>query len=109
MIPEAGSLPILVVEDGPEIIAAYKSYLKGSGFQMIAAATTRGAEDVLDQVKPRAIVLDIVLRSEDSWQFVTASQARRGNARHSDPGRQYGRGSSEGFPPGSGPVPVEAG
>ncbi len=44
--------------------------LKGSGFQLLAAGTTREAEDSLDRVLPAAIVLDIVLRSEDTWAFV---------------------------------------
>ncbi len=52
------------------MMMAYKSYLKGSGFQMIRAGTTREAEDILDRIQPRAIVLDIVLRSEDTWSFL---------------------------------------
>jgi signal transduction histidine kinase/CheY-like chemotaxis protein len=63
------SLPVLVVEDSPEMMMMYKSYLKGSGFQLLPATTTREAENVLDRVRPAAIVLDIVLRSEDTWAF----------------------------------------
>ncbi len=64
------SLPILLVEDSPEMIMMYKSYLKGSGFQVLPANTTREAESVLDRVLPAAIVLDIMLRSEDTWAFM---------------------------------------
>jgi DNA-binding response OmpR family regulator len=64
------SLPVLVVEESPEIMMIYKSYVKGSGFQLLPASTTREAEDSLDRVRPAAIVLDIVLRSEDTWAFV---------------------------------------
>ena len=64
------SLPVLVVEDSPEMMMMYNSYLKGSGFQLVPAGTTREAEDSLDRVRPAAIVLDIVLRSEDTWAFV---------------------------------------
>jgi signal transduction histidine kinase/DNA-binding response OmpR family regulator len=64
------SLPILLVEDSPEMILMYKSYLKGSGFQVLPANTTREAEGVLDRVLPAAIVLDIMLRSEDTWAFM---------------------------------------
>jgi signal transduction histidine kinase/CheY-like chemotaxis protein len=69
-IPEPGSLPVLIVEDRPEMMMMYKSYLKTSGFQALPARTTREAEDLLDRVRPCAIVLDIVLRSEDSWAFM---------------------------------------
>jgi CheY-like chemotaxis protein len=64
------SLPVLVVEDSPEMMIMYKSYLKGSGFQIMPASTIREAEDILDQIRPSAIVLDIVLRSEDTWSFL---------------------------------------
>ena len=69
-IPEPSSLPVLIVEDSPEMMMMYKSYLKTSGFQVLLARTTREAEDLLDRVLPCAIVLDIVLRSEDSWAFM---------------------------------------
>ena len=67
---DPASVPVLVVEDSPEMMMMYNSYLKGSGFQVLPAGTTREAEDVLDRVRPDAIVLDIVLRSEDTWAFV---------------------------------------
>jgi CheY-like chemotaxis protein len=38
--------------------------------QLISAATTWEAEDVLDRIRPAAIVLDILLRSEDTWAFL---------------------------------------
>lgn len=66
------SLPVLVVEDSTEMTMTYKSYLKGSGFQVLPAATTREAEDILDRMRPAAIVLDIILRSETAWEFVAA-------------------------------------
>ena len=67
---EASSQPVLFVEDDPEVIMVYESYLRDSGFQLISAATTREAEQVLEQIQPRAIVLDIVLRAEDTWSFM---------------------------------------
>ncbi len=64
------SIPVLVVEDSPEMMMMYKSYLKGSGFQIFPAGTVREAEDLLDQVRPGAILLDVLLRSEYSWAFM---------------------------------------
>jgi CheY-like chemotaxis protein/anti-sigma regulatory factor (Ser/Thr protein kinase) len=69
-VPDPASLPVLVVEDSPEMMMMYNSYLKGTGFQVLPASTTREAEDVLERVRPDAIVMDIVLRSEDTWAFV---------------------------------------
>ena len=68
--PDSASEPVLFIEDSAEMLMAYESYLKGSGFQLIGARTTREAENILDRIQPRAIVLDIVLRSEDTWAFL---------------------------------------
>jgi signal transduction histidine kinase/CheY-like chemotaxis protein len=64
---DPASVPVLVVEDSPEMVMTYRSYLKGSGFQPLFAATAREAEESLDKTRPAAIVLDLVLRSEDTW------------------------------------------
>jgi CheY-like chemotaxis protein len=66
-VPDPASLPVLIVEDRPEIMMAYKSFLKDSGFQPVPAFTSREAEEVLERIQPAAIVLDVVLRSEDTW------------------------------------------
>ncbi len=77
--PEAGpavwvrdpnSKPVLVVEDSPEMIMMYKGYMRGSGFQVVPAASVREAERILETVRPEAIILDIVLRSETTWPFL---------------------------------------
>lgn len=69
-IPDPARIPVLVIEDSPEIVTVYKSFLKDSEFQLVAAGTTRDAEALLERVQPRAIVLDIVLRAEDTWGFL---------------------------------------
>ncbi len=73
-IPEAehdpSSVPVLVVDDRPEMMMMYRQYLAGSGFEMLPAATTREADEFLERVRPAAIILDIVLRSEDTWAFL---------------------------------------
>jgi signal transduction histidine kinase/CheY-like chemotaxis protein len=66
---DPASLPVLVLEDRPEMMMMYKSYLSGSGFQLFPANTTREGEEVLERIRPAAIILDIMLRSEDTWAF----------------------------------------
>jgi signal transduction histidine kinase/DNA-binding response OmpR family regulator len=66
-LPDPLSRTVLVVEDSPEMVMTYRSYLRGSGFQLAVAATTREAEDFLEGVRPCAIILDVILRSEDTW------------------------------------------
>ena len=63
-------VPILFVEDSPEELLVYEKFLKGSGFQMIRALTTRQARHALAQHRPAAVVLDILLRGEDTWTLL---------------------------------------
>jgi CheY-like chemotaxis protein len=74
-------IPVLFVEDSPETMAIYRSFLKDSEYQIVTAGTTRDADRILDTIQPRAIVLDIMLRSEDSWSFLarlkTATDSRK--------------------------------
>jgi signal transduction histidine kinase/CheY-like chemotaxis protein len=69
-VDEPGSVPVLIVEDGPDMRVVYRSLLRGSGFRPILASTVREAQDLLEQIRPHAILLDILLRSEDTWRFL---------------------------------------
>jgi CheY-like chemotaxis protein len=69
-VPESTKLAVLIVEDNPAMKMMYNSFLEGSLFQPVHASTTREAEQILDQLRPAAIVLDVVLRAEDSWAFL---------------------------------------
>jgi signal transduction histidine kinase/CheY-like chemotaxis protein len=72
--PEPDRVPVLVVEDSAEERLLYEKFLKGSGFQLVHAATTRQARQALRIVKPRAIILDILLRGEDAWEFLAETK-----------------------------------
>jgi signal transduction histidine kinase/CheY-like chemotaxis protein len=67
---DTASLPVLVLEDKVEMMMMYRSYLKNSGFQLVPASTIRDAQEVLERLRPRVIILDVVLRAEDSWRFL---------------------------------------
>ena len=69
-VPESGKLPVLIIEDSQPMWMIYQSFLAGSVFQPVHASTTREAEEILDRLRPAAIVLDILLRSEDTWSFL---------------------------------------
>jgi CheY-like chemotaxis protein len=69
-------IPILVVEDSPETVMLYEKYLETAGFQVFAARSPREAEAALRAVRPSAVVLDILVRGEDGWRFLTEIKAR---------------------------------
>lgn len=63
--------PILVVEDDRKTIFIYEQYLSMAGFQVVPARTISDAERLLRTMRPAAIVLDIMLDGESSWQFLS--------------------------------------
>src|SRR5262249_46609605 len=64
-------VPVLVVEDSNEIVLLYDKMLGSAGFQVLGARSLREARDALAAFRPRAIILDIMLKGEDSWTLLT--------------------------------------
>jgi signal transduction histidine kinase/CheY-like chemotaxis protein len=73
---EPERVPVLVVEDSPETILLYERFLAPGGFQVLAAHSLRDARNALGAFRPRAIILDIVLRGEDAWEFLAELKRR---------------------------------
>ena len=67
---DPASVPVLVLEDKAEMMMMYRSYLKNSGFNFVPALTIRDAQEALERLRPRVIIFDLVLRSEDSWRLL---------------------------------------
>lgn len=62
--------PIVVVEDNREALFVYEKYVKGSGFQVIPADTIDAANRLVREVRPFAVILDILLHEESTWEFL---------------------------------------
>jgi len=69
-------VPILVVEDRSETLLIYEKMLGSAGFQVLGARSLRDARDALAAFRPRAIVLDIMLKGEDAWTLLTELKRR---------------------------------
>jgi signal transduction histidine kinase/CheY-like chemotaxis protein len=67
---EPGKIPVLLVEDEPEATLFYEKILRGTPYQVIPAGTLREGRDLLARSAPAAIVLDILLRGEDTWRWL---------------------------------------
>lgn len=63
-------IPVLVVEDNRETLFFYEKYFKGNGYQALPARTLKQARTVLDELRPAAIILDIMLSHESTWAFL---------------------------------------
>jgi CheY-like chemotaxis protein len=64
-------VPVLVVEDSSETLLVYDKMLASAGFQVLGARSVREARDALATFRPRAIILDIMLKGEDAWNLLT--------------------------------------
>ena len=67
---DASKLPVLVVEDNREALFIYEKYLKATEFQVVPAQDLKEARRALEEFKPIAIVLDVLLQGEHSWQLL---------------------------------------
>ena len=64
-VPDAGRLPVLVVEDNPADAFAIKRALADSPYQALEARTIAAARGWLERLHPAAIVLDVVLLGDE--------------------------------------------
>jgi signal transduction histidine kinase/CheY-like chemotaxis protein len=67
---DTSKAPILVVEDDRKTIFVYERYLSMTGFQVIPARTIDDARKLIKVHRPAAIVLDVMLEGETSWDFL---------------------------------------
>jgi signal transduction histidine kinase/DNA-binding response OmpR family regulator len=61
---------ILIVEDNSETAFVYSRYLAAAGFQPHSVSSIDEARKVIDSSRPSAIILDLLLRAETSWNFL---------------------------------------
>ena len=64
-------IPVLAIEDNIEQLLLFEKFVSGSQYQIVSTRSLRQAREALAHAHPRAILLDIVLRGEDTWEFLT--------------------------------------
>lgn len=68
--PEFHRAPILIVEDDPQTAHEFETFLRHTEFQPIIATNIAQAENWVSRHTPDAIILDVVIEEEPSWQFL---------------------------------------
>ncbi len=72
---QTGLAPVLFVEDDIETRFLFEKYLRSSTYQAVCVGTLREAREIMRRMRPQAIVLDILLRGEDSWRYLSELKA----------------------------------
>jgi len=67
---EPGKQAILIVEDNAETSFIYTRYLTNAGYQPYAAPSVQYAKNILAKLQPAAVILDVMLRAETTWDFM---------------------------------------
>lgn len=67
---EPGRLPVLIVEDSDEDMLLYERALMGTRYQVVPTRSVSTARAALDAMRPAAIVLDVRLQAEHSWELL---------------------------------------
>jgi signal transduction histidine kinase/ActR/RegA family two-component response regulator len=63
-------LPVMIIEDEAYEQLLYERYLADSEFRAVPARSLREANALWGQVRPVAVLLDILLKGEDSWRWL---------------------------------------
>ncbi len=67
---DPGRQPVLVVEDSREWLYLYQQCFEDSPYQMLPARTLKEARSWLESLRPVAVILDVLLETENTWDFL---------------------------------------
>ncbi|MGC2620413.1 MAG: ATP-binding protein [Acidobacteriaceae bacterium] len=70
-VPEFHRTPVLLLEDNAETARIFESFLRNTEFQPILTSTVAQAEAWTARHMPAAVVSDIYLDDETSWEFLS--------------------------------------
>src|ERR1700734_2661231 len=68
---ELGRSPVLVLDDDAETRLIYDKPWRDSRYQPLSARNLREARELMKRTRPQAILLDIMLRGEDTWRWLS--------------------------------------
>jgi signal transduction histidine kinase/CheY-like chemotaxis protein len=67
---EPGRIPVLAVEDDPADTFALRRILADTPYQLLCTRSIRRAQQLLRQVRPAAVLLDVMLLGDESWRLL---------------------------------------
>ncbi len=74
-VPVVRRLPILIVEDNEDTVELFSRYLEGSPYRPVIAGSGQEALFLAQKVKPKAIILDVMMPEQDGWETLILFKA----------------------------------
>lgn len=68
--PSARPRGILIVDDNPDVCQLYRRYLGSSGYQVVEASSGDAALQLITELRPACIVLDVMMPIRDGWEIL---------------------------------------
>lgn len=75
-LPAAPIQTILIIDDNPDLLQLFRRYLVGHAYRVIEARSVDEALDLIQDLRPACIVLDIMMPTRDGWELLQMLQAQ---------------------------------
>ena len=69
-VPVLEATPVLAIDDNPDTLQLLERYTTGSRYRLIATPDPEQALSLARRVRPRAIVLDVMMPKVDGWEML---------------------------------------
>lgn len=73
--PTVPAYTLLVVDDNQDFVDLFRRYLAGHSWRVIGAPDGARARQVLAEIDPTVIILDVMMPREDGWELLVALRA----------------------------------
>lgn len=70
-LPSADTVTILVIDDNADLVHFYRRYTSGTRYRIVHLAEGQQALNVIKEIKPNIIMLDVMLPDIDGWELLT--------------------------------------
>jgi CheY-like chemotaxis protein len=69
-IPTLPQIPVLVIDDNPDTIQLFQRYVQGSRYFIVGLQEPAGAHQLIDEINPRILLLDVMMPELDGWDLL---------------------------------------
>ncbi len=70
VLPSVDKMTVLVVDDNMDLVHFYRRYTTGTRYQIVHTPRGRDVLEMIDDVAPAVIVLDVMLPDVDGWELL---------------------------------------